>query len=106
MATDPLCEVGCPYVLRGFDYDYLGVLWLSDLVRRNGRWVAQLDHVKETAFKRTVSRAKRGAGGEDPDLLLRLKRGYRILLTRAIKGLYVWFEDKQTREYVRSLLPK
>ena len=106
MAADPLCEVGCPYVMRGFDYDYLGLLWLGDLVWRNGRWVAQLDHVKETAYKRTLQRAKRGAGAADPDLLLRLKRGYRILLTRAIKGVFVWFEDKETRDHVQSLLPK
>lgn len=106
MAADPLCEVGCPYVLRGFDYDYLGVLWLSDLVWREGKWVAQLEHVKETAFKRTLQKANRGEGANDPDLLLRLKRGYRILLTRALKGLYVWFEDAETREYVQSLLPK
>jgi uncharacterized protein len=28
MHSDALAEVGCPYVVRGFDYDYLGVLWL------------------------------------------------------------------------------
>ncbi|HVZ18792.1 MAG TPA: DNA/RNA helicase domain-containing protein, partial [Terriglobales bacterium] len=30
IANDPLCEVGCPYAVRGFDYDYVGVLWLND----------------------------------------------------------------------------
>ena len=29
MHDDPLSEVGCPYVVRGFDYAYLGVLWLN-----------------------------------------------------------------------------
>lgn len=105
MHTDPLAEVGCPYVIRGFDFDHLGVLWLSDLVWRTDHWEADPEHVKETALKRTLSLANRGAGGTDPDLLLRLKQGYRILLTRAIKGLRIWFEDAETREYVLSRLP-
>jgi len=31
MHEDPLCEVGCPYAVRGFDFDYVGVVWLGDL---------------------------------------------------------------------------
>ncbi len=30
MAQDPLSEVGCPHVVRGFDYDWVGVLWLRE----------------------------------------------------------------------------
>jgi DUF2075 family protein len=104
MHEDPLCEVGCPYVIRGFDYDYLGVLWLSDLVWRGTRWVAQFGNVKETAIKGTLARAKRASREDDPDLLLRLKRAYRILLTRALKGMTVWFEDEETRHHIHSLL--
>jgi hypothetical protein len=26
MHADPLCEVGCPYAVRGFDWDYIGIL--------------------------------------------------------------------------------
>ena len=55
MARNPLAEVGCPYVLRGFDYDYLGVLWLEDLVWRSGRWIIQPAHVHETAIKSTLA---------------------------------------------------
>jgi DUF2075 family protein len=106
MHTDPLCEVGCPYVLRGFDFDHLGLLWLSDLVWRKDRWVANLDHVKETAFKRTLAAAKKGTGKNDPNLLRRLKQSYRILLTRAIKSLCIWFEDPETKEHVTKCLPK
>jgi hypothetical protein len=47
IANDPLCEVGCPYVVRGFDFDYVGLLWLSDLVRRDNSWVVQDQHVQK-----------------------------------------------------------
>lgn len=106
MAEDPLAEVGCPYIIRGFDYDYLGLLWLSDLVWRGDRWKVQLDHVHETAWKITLGGARRekGSGPRTEELLNRLIRGYRILLTRAIHGLYLWVEDEETREHLSDLL--
>ena len=97
IGIDPLCEVGCPYVLRGFDFDYIGLLWLSDLVWRDGEWRSQLEHIHESAWKSTVSRARKEPRVESEQLLAKLKRGYRILLTRAIRGAYLWCEDEETR---------
>ena len=71
VGVDPLCEVGCPYVVRGFDYDYVGVLWLSDLVWR-GRWVTQPAPAPRLDFAvpaRVVSRLF--------DARLELELGYR-----------------------------
>lgn len=106
MARDPLCEVGCPYVVRGFDFDYVGVLWLSDLVWRRDRWVADISQVHESAWRKTLAASKRerGSGPHTDELVRRLLRGYRILLSRAIRGCYVWFEDAETREYLETLL--
>jgi uncharacterized protein len=104
MSSDPLCEVGCPYVVRGFDFDYIGLLWLNDLVWRGDRWQVNLDRVHESAFRLTLGRARKGkpeAKEAVTDLLL---RGYRILLSRAMRGTYVWFEDAETREHVQGLL--
>lgn len=109
MAEDPLCEVGCPYVIRGFDFDYLGVLWLSDLVWRTDRWQVNLEHVHESAWNLTLGAARReqrngGPGPATETLLRQLQRGYRILLSRAIRGLYIWFEDDETRRHVEAEL--
>lgn len=109
MHEDPLCEVGCPYVVRGFDYDWVGLLWLGDLVRRGDAWQVNLESVHESAWNKTLAAAKRerAAGETGPgtqELLERLKRGYRILLTRAIRGVFVWFEDEETRAYVEQML--
>lgn len=114
MFEDPLCEIGCPYVVRGFDYDYLGILWLEDLVFRNGNWVVQTDFVKETAISSTSSKARKArevrlkAGeqlltNEELLLLDKIIKGYRILLTRALKGIYVYVADLETREYLKTL---
>jgi len=135
IAADPLCEVGCPYVIRGFDYDYLGVLWLSDLVWRDGRWVAQPEHVHDSALRKTrsaVAKLQRerqreqrhqgtaatrltpisspteqlGQTAIEAELVKRLQRGYRIILSRAIHGIWLWVEDEQTRDHLKSLLKR
>ena len=109
MHENQLCEVGCPYVVRGFDFDYLGLLWLGDLVRRGDSWQHQLPHIHESAWKKTIAAAKpkprRPPAPEAIEKLVhRLKRGYRILLSRAVRGVYVWAEDDETRSYLRSCL--
>ncbi|MBO5381137.1 MAG: DUF2075 domain-containing protein [Bacteroides sp.] len=127
MAEDPLAEVGCPYVVRGFDYNYIGLLWLDDVVRRGNKWMISFNNAQETANGSTrkkakdeqkeIFRAKRMRIG-DMDLVeadnnnapytqaffQTIAQAYRIVLTRAIKGICIYIKDKETREYVRSLL--
>jgi uncharacterized protein len=104
---DPLCEVGCPYVVRGFDFDYIGLLWLSDLQWRDDKWCVDPEHCFETGLPRHLSRAQAAPHPEHQDVLAlarQIKRAYRILLTRAMKGAYVWFENPATAAAVQSVL--
>lgn len=127
MNTDPLSEIGCPYVVRGFDYDYVGLLWLEDIIVRNGEWCLNLDYIEEKGFKSDKVKAKealklakkhgkyRGkVSGIIPSKLdgfpavnmffNAVTQAYRILLTRAIKGVTIYIKDEETRAYVRKLL--
>ncbi len=106
MHSDPLCEVGCPYVVRGFDFDRVGVLWLSDLVWRKGEWRADPGHVHDTGLDRSVraARAERVQGPAHAKLKAALAQAYRILLTRGMSGCYLWAEDEETRRYLRACL--
>ena len=132
MHDDPLCEIGCPYAVRGYDYDYVGVLSLSDLVIRDGKPMVNLNRCEETAtsskrrlardesekpFKALQKRLPRYLRREFNGMLKiddehpqakeyasTLAQAYRILLTRGIKGVCVYIEDDETRNYVKSLL--
>ena len=130
MHDDPLCEIGCPYVVRGFDYDYIGILCLGDLVRRNNHWWINLENVKETHVKFSIAKAKReqeeiidslvgkkqhkivnlievkddGSAPFTYKLFKAIAGAYRILLTRAVKGVYLYIQDDETREYIKTLL--
>lgn len=106
IAQDPLCEVGCPYAVRGFDYDYVGILWLEDLKWTNGAWKVQPKHVHETGLTNLASAARQESppGRKTAALQERVAQAYRILFSRALRGAYIWVPDDPTREYiVRSL---
>lgn len=103
MHDNPLAEVGCPYVVRGFDFEHIGLLWLDDLVWRDDRWQVQPEHVHETAFASTKSKKALKNGGIDA-LLMAVLKGYRILLTRATKGVYLYVQDPETRAHLQQLL--
>lgn len=106
MHADPLCEVGCPYAVRGFDFDCVGVLWLGDLVWRNGKWLPDATHVHDTGLDRSVSAAKAetSPGPARERLRAAVAQAYRILLTRGMRGCHLWIEDPSTRSHVRACL--
>lgn len=99
-ASEPggIDQVGCVYTAQGFEFDYVGLVWGTDLVYRPGRgWVGQ----PENSCDATV---KRGAK-TDPERFLRLvKNTYRVLLTRGLKGCSIYFQDDATRDFVLSRL--
>ena len=105
MADDPLCEVGCPYAVRGFDYDYVGILWLNDLRWRNNSWEINVDFVHERGIANLARAARREnskTGRATRELLQRTLQAYRILFTRALKGLYAWVPDAETRRHLKE----
>jgi len=95
-ASDPggLDQVGCVYTAQGFEFDYVGVIFGKDLVHR-GRdgWVGRREFSKDNVVKRE----------KDQDRFTELvKQTYRVLLTRGMKGCYVYFEDPATRKFFES----
>ena len=96
-ASDPggIEQVGCVYTAQGFEYDYAGVIFGRDLVWRPRKgWVGQPEYSHDTIVKRAA---------KDPARFTDLvKNTYRVLLTRGLRGCYVYFEDDQTRDFVLS----
>lgn len=98
-ATQPerIREIGCIYSAQGLEFDYCGVILGDDLVWRDDvGWVADKSHSSDSALlKRRLS--------EDQVLAL-LQHTYRVLLTRGIKGTFVYSVDRETREQIGRLL--
>jgi DUF2075 family protein len=85
-------QVGTVYTAQGFEFDYIGIIFGPDLVYRKneGGWLAR----PEKSFDRMVTT-------NNPNLIKHLKSVYRVLLSRAHRGVYVYFMDKETEEYFR-----
>jgi DUF2075 family protein len=97
-ASDPngATQVGCIYTAQGFEFDYVGVIFGLDLLRdaNSGTWSGDPKASFDTAVK---ARAK--------DRFVDFARNaYRVLVTRGMKGCFVYFQDDITREYVSSLV--
>jgi hypothetical protein len=94
-ATEPggIEQVGCIYTAQGFEFDYAGVIFGSDLRYDfdRGEWVGHPECSQDSKVKRSGSR-----------FLELVKNTYRVLLSRGIKGCYVHFMDRDTERFVRS----
>ena len=98
-ASDPggLEQVGCIYTAQGFEYDYAGVIFGRDLVYRHGDgWTGRSEYSHDSVVTREVR--------SSADFTALVKNAYRVLLTRGLKGCAVYFDDPDTRDFVRSRL--
>lgn len=95
-AYDPngINQIGCIYTAQGFEFDYAGVIFGNDLVYdfEKQKWIAKPENFADNVVKRN--------SGEK--LVDYLKNIYRVLLTRGMKGCYVYFMDKDTENFVKS----
>lgn len=90
-------QVGTVYTAQGFEFDYIAVIVGNDLTYNleNKKWQAVPENSHDAQVKRSNS-----------NLTSHLKNVYRVLLSRAHKGVYVYFMDKQVEQYFRSHLPE
>lgn len=90
------------YGAQGFELDYAGLFWGSDLVIRNGTWT--IGNPDDCYDKAPGARSLRTVMRDDPALAMQLLRNrYRILLTRGILGTAIYCEDPETRQFFKSL---
>ncbi len=99
---DPLKYCASVYGAQGFEAEYVGVVWGRDLIWREDGWVVNPEVITDNVGgPRSLAHIAR----RDPERALQLlKNRYLILLTRGTKGVYIYFEDKKTKEYVKSIL--
>ncbi len=90
-------QVGSIYSVQGFEFDYIGLIFGNDLVIRNGQWIAKLENNKDNQFKKDLK-------NQNLNPLERIKNIYRVLLTRGMKGTYVYFIDEETKDYFLTKL--
>lgn len=88
-------EVGSTHVIQGFDLNYVGVILGPSVKFRNGRVV----HDPLETSNKSAARRRTLASGEKKSLVENLlKNELNVLLTRGVKGLYIYAVDDALRE--------
>ena len=99
-------EVGCIHTCQGLEVDYIGVIIGDDLVVRND--VVITDASKRASSDNSVKGYKKMMKENPEDakeqLDLIIKNTYRTLMTRGMKGCYVYCVDEETREYFKNAI--
>jgi uncharacterized protein len=104
LKPESVTEVGCIHTCQGLDLDYIGVIIGPDLMYRNGKIIT--DPKKRAKTDASVKGYKK-LQEEDPELATTkmdaiIKNTYRTLMTRGMKGCYVYFVDKETEAFFKS----
>ena len=98
-AHDPngINQIGCVYTAQGFEFDYVGVIFGEDLVYDFDcqEWCSNLGESSDTVVKRS--------GEKFTELV---KNTYRVLVSRGMKGCYVYFMNKDTERFFKSRIEK
>ncbi|MCC7432616.1 DUF2075 domain-containing protein [Candidatus Peregrinibacteria bacterium] len=94
-------EIGCIHTCQGLDVDYVGVIVGPDFIVRNGKIIT--DPTKRSKMDSSIKGYKKDFK-INPILATKkadkiIKNTYRTLMTRGMKGCYVYFTDKETEKY-------
>ena len=106
--NDPLSveEVGCIHTCQGLELDYVGVILGPDIRYSDGQIITDVScHPnRDTAVKGLKGRIRNGdiQALQISDEII--KNTYRTLMTRGMKGCYVFCCDSNLSAYLKSLL--
>lgn len=106
IAPNSVEEVGCIHTCQGLEVDYIGVIIGPDLVVRDGLVItnpaARASNDKTIRGYKKMAKEDPVAAQQITDLII--KNTYRTLMTRGMKGCYIYSTDPETIEYFRNRL--
>jgi DUF2075 family protein/archaellum biogenesis ATPase FlaH len=100
-------QVGCIHTCQGLELDYVGVIVGPDLIVDNGKLVSVPGARAKTdtslhGYKKALKNDPVWAADKADEII---KNTYRTLMSRGMKGCYVWFTDPMAAEFFQARLP-
>ena len=92
-------QVGCIYTAQGFEFDYAGVIIGEDLKydKGTGKIITDKSACKDPVLKRNVKEANMTFDDY-------VRNIYRVLMSRGMKGCYLYICDDNLRNHMKQLL--
>lgn len=103
---DSVHEAGCIHTSQGLEFDYVGVIIGDDMRYENGRVIT--DFTKRARTDQSLKGIKK-LYKKDPDRAKKeadeiIKNTYRTLMTRGMKGCYIYCTDRALSVYLKKCL--
>ena len=106
-AIDPMSvnEIGCIHTCQGLEFDYVGVIIGDDIRYEDGHIVT--DYTKRAKTDQSLKGINKIAKEQGQDKANEIadniiKNTYRTLMTRGMKGCYVYCVDKKLQNYLKN----
>ena len=107
-AIDPASvnEIGCIHTCQGLEFDYVGVIIGDDIRYEDGQIIT--DYRKRASTDQSLKGINKIANEYGQDEANRIadriiKNTYRTLMTRGMKGCYVYCVDKNLQNYLKKV---
>ena len=99
---DSFDQIGCIHTSQGLEFDYAGVIIGKDLRFENEKVIT--DFTKRAKTDQSLKGIKKTKNYSLADKIIR--NTYKVLLSRAQKGCYIYSEDKELLKYIAKMLNK
>ncbi len=99
MDEEKVNQIGCVHTSQGLEFDYVGVIVGNDL--RYSPDDMQIYASYNDYYDRT---GKKGLKQKPEELTALVKNIYKILMSRGMKGCYIFCRDSNLQEYLKSRL--
>jgi uncharacterized protein len=101
---DSVNEIGCIHTCQGLELEYVGVIIGPDLIVRNSKVITDVS--KRSKKDKSIRGYKKLIANGNQNSLNRLdlivKNTYKTLMTRGLKGCYIYCTDSETEDYFRK----
>lgn len=106
LKPDSVNEVGCIHTCQGLETDYVGVIVGPDFVIRNGMAVTDASKRAKTdaSIKGYKSLLKTNPNEARKKADAIIKSTYRTLMTRGMKGCYIFCTDEETNAWFKQAM--
>ncbi|MFA5541564.1 MAG: DNA/RNA helicase domain-containing protein [Bacteroidales bacterium] len=106
IAENSVNEIGCIHTCQGLELDYVGVIVGEDLRYKSDEIFTDVSRRDSNDHSvrgiKAILRKNQKEGIEIADRII--KNTYRTLMTRGLKGCYVYFCDKELEKYFKEKL--
>jgi len=102
--SESINEVGCIHTCQGLEFDYVGVIIGEDIRYEDGQIVTDYSKRAKTdqSLKglKKILKTNKDEANKLADIII--KNTYRTLMTRGMKGCYIYCVNKELNNYFKN----